>query len=225
MTIFVLNPNSNTAVTDGIATALGQCDTSRWSVSCITSREGPPGIETNEHVSQAAERLEGQLHELNDPSAVVVACFSDPGVTENAARFPFPIVGIRQAAITSALRIGEKFGVIAMSPKSIPRHMSAFAEMGVSDRIAGDRSVGLSISDMMDRQLALPRLTETALELRDADGADVLVLGCAGMPSYKPEIEDATGLPVVEPCHAGVALAMERLNCHPNFWTEPSNAE
>lgn len=211
MTIFVLNPNTSTKVTEGISAAVAELETSDFAIACVTSAEGPVGIETDEHVRQAAEQLEGQLAELEAPSAVVVACFSDPGVAGAAARVSFPVIGIRQAAVTNALRLGNRFGVIAMGPVSIPRHMAAFKEMNVMQHVAGDRSVGLNMLEMIDRDVALPRLKKTALQLRDIDNADVLILGCAGMLGYKTEIEDTVGLPVVEPCSAGVAIALECL--------------
>jgi len=225
MTIFVLNPNTSTMVTEGISNALTSFRDIGPDLVCMTSAEGPIGIETDDHVKEAAMRLDGQIRGLIEPSAVVVACFSDPGVSKVAPMFSFPVVGIREAAITMALRTGNKFGVVAMGPASIPRHMAAFREMGVTDRLAGDRSVDLSMTEMLDSETALPRLVETSQKLRDMDGADVIVLGCAGMPSYKSEIEAATGLPVVEPCAAGVAIAIERLKTDHSTQAEPSNAQ
>ena len=49
----------------------------------------------------------------------------------------------------------------------------------------------------------------TGQRLRDVDGADVLIMGCAGMAQYRDVLEAETGLPVVEPCQAGAALAKE----------------
>ena len=51
-------------------------------------------------------------------------------------------------------------------------------------------------------------MIETGKRLRDNDGADVLIMGCAGMASYRVSLEAATGLPVVEPCQAAVSMAL-----------------
>ncbi|TXN71486.1 hypothetical protein FV228_11075, partial [Methylobacterium sp. WL18] len=40
------------------------------------------------------------------------------------------------------------------------------------------------------------------------DGADVIVLGCAGMAPHRRAIEDAVGCAVVEPCQQAVAAAL-----------------
>jgi Asp/Glu/hydantoin racemase len=47
-----------------------------------------------------------------------------------------------------------------------------------------------------------------AQRLRDDDGADVLILGCAGLADHRLGLEAAVGLPVVEPTQAATALAV-----------------
>jgi Asp/Glu/hydantoin racemase len=52
--------------------------------------------------------------------------------------------------------------------------------------------------------------------LRDDKGADVLVMGCAGMAQFRDPLQDALGVPVVEPSQAATAMALGRvlLNWH-----------
>jgi Asp/Glu/hydantoin racemase len=53
-------------------------------------------------------------------------------------------------------------------------------------------------------------MIEVGSELRDRHGADVLVMGCAGMARYRAELEEAVRLPVVEPTQAAVTMAIGR---------------
>jgi Asp/Glu/hydantoin racemase len=48
-------------------------------------------------------------------------------------------------------------------------------------------------------------------QLRDHHGADVLVMGCAGMAGYRGDLEEAVQIPVVEPTQAAVAMAIVRI--------------
>ena len=114
--------------------------------------------------------------------------------------------------MTQALTLGVKFGVIAIGEASVRRHLAAFDDMSLSARLAGDRPLGLSVSDLADPTITLDRMIETGRTLRDTDGADVLIMGCAGMAQYREQIETATGLPVIEPCQAAVALALGRIS-------------
>ena len=111
----------------------------------------------------------------------------------------------------SALTLGQRFGVIAIMPASIPRHLRAFGAMGVLDRLAGDRALGLGVADLADPDKSLSAMITTGKRLRDEDGANVLVMGCAGMAHYRDTLESETGLPVVEPCQAGAALALSHI--------------
>ena len=79
------------------------------------------------------------------------------------------------------------------------------------DRLAGDRALGLSVADLADRDKSLNAMIATGLRLRDEDGANVLIMGCAGMAHYRSILEDATDLPVVEPCQAAVSIALGQI--------------
>ena len=89
--------------------------------------------------------------------------------------------------------------------------MRAFGAMGVLDRLAGDRALGLGVADLADPDKSLSAMIATGKSLRDENGADVLIMGCAGMAHYRETLEHETGLPVVEPCQAGAALALSHI--------------
>src|SRR5204863_2118748 len=111
----------------------------------------------------------------------------------------------------TALTMGQRVGVIAILAASIPRHLRYYGAMGVMDRIAGELPVGLGVAELADRERALARMAEVGRTLRDAHGADVLVMGCAGMASYRAALEAAVQLPVVEPTQAAVAMDIGRV--------------
>jgi Asp/Glu/hydantoin racemase len=52
--------------------------------------------------------------------------------------------------------------------------------------------------------------------LREQHGADVVVMGCAGMARYRKPLQDAIGIPVVEPTQAAVTMAIGRVRLN---WT------
>jgi Asp/Glu/hydantoin racemase len=57
-------------------------------------------------------------------------------------------------------------------------------------------------------------VSRTARLLRDKDGADVVILGCAGLGGYRQGMQQALGIPVIDPVQAGVALACTTLDMH-----------
>lgn len=211
-TLFVINPNSSQTVTDGIATAIAPLHGMGAPITCLTLAEGPPGIETQ---AQADETIAPMLRLAAslEPEAAgfVIACFGDPGVHALRSRTAKPVLGIQEAAVVTALTLGQRFGIIAILPASIPRHLRSLGAMGVLDRLAGDRALGLGVADLADPGITQTRLIDTGRALRDQDGAEVLILGCAGMARYRPVLEQVLQIPVIDPCQAAVAMALGRI--------------
>jgi allantoin racemase len=54
-------------------------------------------------------------------------------------------------------------------------------------------------------------MIDTGRRLRDEHAADVIVMGCAGMAAYRDALQQALGIPVVEPSQAAVAMAIGRV--------------
>lgn len=214
-TIHVVNPNSLEAVTRGIDEALEPLRlTGGPRIECHTLTQGPPGIQTQRDVEAAIAPLMRKVASLDagaGAGAFVVACFSDPGLHVLREITKKPVIGISEAGILTALTMGQRVGVIAILAASIPRHLRYYGAMGVMERIAGELPIDLRVAELADRERALARMSEVGATLRDAHGADVLVMGCAGMASMRLRLQDAVGLPVVEPCQAGVAMAIGRL--------------
>ena len=211
--ILVINPNSTEAVTQGIDEAMAALRIPGGpAIDCMTLKEGPPGIETQQHVDGVIPHLLHLVREREaEYSAFVIACYSDPGlhsVRESTAK---PVLGISECGILTALTLGQKFGVIAILQKSIPRHLRYMGAMGVMDRLAGELPVGLAVTELSDQKKTFGRMVEVATALRDVHGANVIVMGCAGMARYRKPLQDALGLPVVEPSQAAVGMAIARV--------------
>ena len=211
MTLIVINPNSSQTVTAGIDAAADPLRRFGVPIRCLTLAEGPPGIESQRQADLTIAPMLALAAAQADASGFVIACFGDPGLHALRDATALPVIGIQQAAVLTALSLGQRFGVIAILPASIPRHLRAFGAMGVADRLAGDRALGLGVAELADPDKSLAAMIDTGRQLRDSDGADVLIMGCAGMAGYREVLEAETGLPVVEPCQAGAAMALGQI--------------
>jgi Asp/Glu/hydantoin racemase len=212
-TIYVINPNSNKSVTAGIDAAVAPLRSADGpAIACVTLLEGPPGIQSQRDVDGIVGPLLKQAASLeSEAAAFVVACFSDPGMHALREQSARPVLGIAECGVLTALTLGQRFGVIAILPTSVPRHLRYFGAMGVLDRFAADLSIGLGVSELSDEQRTLERMIDVGRTLRDAHGADVLVMGCAGMARFRETLERELGIPVVEPTQAAVTMAVGRV--------------
>lgn len=207
--LIVINPNSSETVTAGIDAALEPLRRFGVPIRCVTLSEGPPAIESQRQADLTVEPMLRMASGLQDQAlGFVIACFGDPGLQALRDTTHLPVQGIQEASVLTALSLGQRFGVIAILPASIPRHLRAFGAMGVLDRLAGDRALGLGVAELAKPGRSLAAMKNVGQRLRDEDGADVLIMGCAGMAGYRDVLEAELGLPVVEPCQAAVVMGL-----------------
>ncbi|MEQ8369972.1 MAG: aspartate/glutamate racemase family protein [Alphaproteobacteria bacterium] len=208
--IIVINPNSSETVTSGISAALDGLRLSGGpEIECLTLADGPPGIETQRHVDGVVDPL-CRLIAANDnrAAAFVVACFSDPGLYSAREATAKPVFGIAESGIFAALTRGDRFGIISILSRSIPRHLRYVRSLGVIDRLAADQAIDIGVAGLADEEKTLGRMTDVGRDLRDRHGAGVLVMGCAGMARFRQPLESALGIPVIEPTQAAATLAL-----------------
>jgi allantoin racemase len=207
--IVVVNPNSTAAVTSAIERALMPlCLAGGPAIECVTLAEGPPGIETQAHVEQVVQPLCRLVRTRADAAAFVIACFSDPGLHACREATARPVLGIAECGLLTALTRGERFGIIAILAGSLARHQRYVRQLGLTARFAGELPLGLGVVELADAGRTYERMRAVGTRLRDHDGADVLVLGCAGMAQYRAGLEAEVGLPVIDPTQAAVTMAL-----------------
>lgn len=210
--ITLVNPNSLVKVTEAIGRAVLPFGHLSLDFRCLTSTGGPAGIQTQ---AEADASIAPMAHLVRQEAAAtdafIVACFSDPGLHGLRDLVPVPVLGIGECSVLTAMSIGTRVGVIAIAGAAIARHLRYFRAMGVADRICGELALDMQVSQLADAELAFQRMVTVGKRLRDAHGADVLIMGCAGMADLRARLEDACGLPVVEPTQAAVAMALGRI--------------
>jgi Asp/Glu/hydantoin racemase len=210
--ILVINPNSSEETTRAMAEGVAfLARPGSVAVDCVTLPEGPPGIETQRHVEQVVLPLADRIA-AERADAYVIGCYSDPGLHLARETVPDrPVLGIAESAYLAAIGLGQRFGVVAILDRSIPRHLRHLRQLGLIDRLAGDRALGIGVAGLSGAGV-VDRIAEVGRRLIDTDGADVLILGCAGMGRHRPAIEDRLGVPVVDPAQAAVARALSLLD-------------
>jgi len=206
--IVVINPNSNEAVTRGLDEALAAFRfPGSPAIECLTLAEGPFGLETQMHSDQIVMPLARLVEERRDASAFVIACYSDPGIDACRSVTKAPVFGMQECGTLTAMARGDQFGVIAITDVSVLRHRKYMRRMGVLDRLAAERPLDMSVDETARGENTFNRLVEVGRQLLD-DGANSIVLGCAGMARHRAPLEAALGVPVIEPTQAAVGMAL-----------------
>jgi Asp/Glu/hydantoin racemase len=206
--ILVVNPNTTASCTAGIATALaGFAAPGLPRLDVVQLAGGPPAVVTWRDWFSVAEPL-CRLVEAEPAAAYVIACVSDPGVDAVRTATRAPVFGVLRSAIAAALARADRFGIIAFAQPSIQRQRRALAAMGVESRLAGHIPLNLPMEVLTDPVAPREALVRAAQRIV-ADGAEAVILGCAGMAGHRAAVEAACGVPVIEPCQAAAALAIQ----------------
>ncbi len=208
-TIMVINPNSNPVVTRGLEAALVPLQFANSPTFAFhTLADGPIGIETQADMESVTMPLRKLVAADTSADAFIIACYSDPGLHVCREASTRPVFGIAEAGVLSALARGDRFGVIAIKQRSIARHMRYLRQMGLTSRLAGERPLEMSVAETATGATTLQRMIEIGRLLRDDDGANVIVMGCAGMARHRRPLEDALGIAVIDPTQAAAVMAL-----------------
>jgi allantoin racemase len=207
--ILVINPNSNHVVTQGLEDALKPLGFEHGpEIICTTLAEGPYGIESQADVDSVAMPLRRLVEGDNNSAAFVIACYSDPGLQVCREATDRPVFGIAECGVLTALARAESFGVIAIAQRSIRRHIRYLRQMGLIERLAAERPLNMSVAETASGDGTLAKMIEVGRTLKDEDGAGAIVMGCAGMARHRSSLEQALGIPVIDPTQAAVAMAL-----------------
>jgi len=210
--ILVINPNSNEAVTAAIDAAARPFRFADGpEIACVTLSEGPFGVESQKDADSVTMPLRRLVDEATDVDAFVIACYSDPGLQVCREAGRGPVFGIGECAVATALARGDRFGVLAIGRRSIARHMRSLRQTGAIGRLAGERSLDMSVAQTASGEGTLHRMIEVGRVLIEQDGADVLILGCAGMARHRPALEQTLGVPMIDPTQAALAMSVGTL--------------
>ena len=208
--ITVINPNSTATVTEGIAQALRPLQFSGGpTIECVTLSGGPPGIESQQDADSVIIPLCNYIKSRQDDvGAFVIACYSDPGLYAAREATTRPVFGMAESGMLTALTCGERFAVISILQRSIPRHLRYVRMLGLQQRFVGDLAIDLGVLELADDDKVLARMTTVGEQLRDQHGADVVIMGCAGMARFRQPLQERLGITVIEPTQAAVTMAL-----------------
>jgi allantoin racemase len=143
--------------------------------------------------------------------AIVIGCFSDPGLEPLREMLRLPVVGPGAASFHLAAQLGTRISLLTPAGRGLGRVSARLRALGLGPLLASVRGIGLSVMELA-RQApgALDKAAQAARRAVDEDGADVIVLGCMSMaflPGICEDLSTRTGVPVVNPVLAALKTA------------------
>jgi allantoin racemase len=205
--ILVVNPNTTASMTAAIGACAARVTTAE--VIAVNPAMGPASIESHYDEALAVPGLLTEIErgERDGAQGTVVACFGDPGLDAAREIAVGPVVGIAEAAMHVATLLGRTFGIVTTLSRTIGTAHDLVQRYGFADRCVAIRACDIPVLDLdVPGSAARSVVTARCREVVERDGADTVVLGCAGMADFCDEVSAAIGVPVVDGVSAAVKL-------------------
>ena len=122
----------------------------------------------------------------------VVACHCDPNLDLLKEITAKPVVGIGEASMKMATMLGHKFSVLSSARHSVPNKEALVRKYHLEGLLASIRVVERG------------NYLGAARAAMEKDGAEVIVLGCAGMTGLDKRLGAKLGIPALD----GVVCAL-----------------
>lgn len=210
MRLNIVNPNITGAMTKVIAAAAAKAarpDTIIWAVE---SAFGPPSIEGAYDDAFAVPGLLDRIRqgEADGADAHVIACFDDTGLDAARALATAPVVGIGEAGFFTAAMLAHRFSVVTTLSRSVSVIENNLLRYGLERRCTRVRATEVPVLELDNPDPdARQKIAHQIARALDEDGAEAVVLGCAGMADLATSLGKEFRVPVIDGVGAAVVLA------------------
>ena len=111
---------------------------------------------------------------------ILIDCLSGavPVIREVVA---IPLIGAFEAAVFTAAMVADRFTIVTLLERVVPMLRTMAREIGVTERLASIRTIGIPVLELGDIKRLESSLVEQSIRAIEEDGAEAIVLGCTGM--------------------------------------------
>jgi allantoin racemase len=171
---------------------------------------GPASIESlwEEYLSVPGFMEKAVELEREGFDAIVHGCFADPGVDAGRELVSIPVLGSGATSMLVAANLGHRFSIITVL-ENVVRPLENLARLtGIEPKLASVRQIGIPVLELnSDPDATFTRLIAMAERVIEDDRADVLVLGCGTLSFRAAELQEAVGVPVINPLRVTLRMA------------------
>ncbi len=211
MRIKIINPNTSVAMTKAIDATAKQYRRHDTEIVTVSPESGPVAIDNYYDEATAAVGVLQEIKKglLDNFDGFIIACFTDPALQASRELSSFPVVGIGEAAMLLACTVAHKFSILSMPKSSAASMQELLGRYGLESRCASIRLIDVSVSELENRLTETRKLLLEEARMAIKDGAEAILLGCAGLVGLDKEFEKELGAPTID----GVVAAVKLVEC------------
>ena len=152
--------------------------------------------------------------------AAIIAAFGDPGLAAARELFDFPVIGMAEAAILTAVQLGGRFTIVTFTPAMTPLYLASVAALGLSGRCRGVITPAdpvVQVTGVAQTQRAALRDLAQGAALQ---GAEVIIFGGAPLAGLAQELAGEVSAILVDPITAATRQAYALAGLGPRSATQ-----
>jgi allantoin racemase len=210
MKLLLINPNTSTTMTEGMADAARGVAAPGTVVVARQPSFGPASIEGfyDDVFGAAGVAEQVKLADGEAFDAVVIACFGDPGLDAARELTSAPVLGIAEAAFHAASFAATGFSVVTTMTRTCVIAERLVLRYGFERTCRGIHGTDIPVLELEHCGAeAIGRIEAAARQALASDRSGAIVLGCGGMAALCRTLQERLGVPVIDGVSAAVKLA------------------
>jgi len=170
-------------------------------IEAIHLKHGPEAIQSEYDEAAAAGHVLKEITKTggDEYDAIIIYCFSDPGLLGAREISSIPVLGIGESSQLFAMGLADRCGIITTLQQSVSRIRRKLEARGFAGRFPSVRPLNIPVLEYDQQDKVTERALELARIMVEEDGAEVLILGCGSLFGIREELQKEMAAPVVEP--------------------------
>jgi allantoin racemase len=210
MRILIINPNTSVEMSETIDVTAKKFASNTTEITTVNPKDGPTLITNAYDLTLQATRVI-DLVERNKASydCFIIACGGDPGL-EACRTITKNVLGIGETAFMTACAVAKSFSLLSTTKGAAASMPERLRSLGIDQsRCASVRVVGSGTSDeiVRKRQKMFNVYCQVGQQCVNEDGADALILSCAGMSDLGERLGKFLKTPVIIGVVSAVRIA------------------
>ena len=207
--LLLINPNTTQSITDLVLKHAKRFAAKGTTLRAISGAFGPRYIASRIGYAIAGHAaVDALANDRGARDAVVLACFGDPGLAALKEVSKVPVVGMAEASILQACAIGRRFSIVTGGERWKPMLEEFVAAQGMSSRLASVRTVAPTGADIArNPKEAMTLLAGGCSACAREDGADVVILGGAGLAGLAAKLQGTVDVPLLDGVACAISMA------------------
>ncbi len=214
MRFLIVNGNTTVALTEKLHAQANAFFSGTASIHTVSAKFGPAYIASRAEAVIAAhaivQTVEQEIESARDQSfdACVLACFGEPGIGAVRERWGFPVVGMAEASILTALQLGDRYSIVTVGQRWPGMLREQIRQWGLQTRCASIEVLPGNALDYVAHSDASVRAVSQAIHAAADQGADVVIAAGAALAGYISHIPGLPPVQIIDSYRAALAQAL-----------------